>query len=125
MLYIAALMFTLVGLMHSVLGGRFLINPILRLDGLPTILGRPEYTRRTLWAGWHLLSVFWWGIAASLLVLALRPAAFTPAFLGLMAITCAACGLIAILLSRGRHFSWIFFFGVAGALTSVLWQGGV
>ena len=125
MLYLAALMFILVGLMHSVLGGRYLINPILRMPGLPVILGRPEYTRRTLWAGWHLLSVFWWVIAASLIVLAARPAVFTPSFLGLMALTCAVCGVIAILASRGRHFSWIFFFGVAGALATVLGQGGV
>lgn len=122
MLLTAALMFTLVGLMHSVLGGRHLINPILAMEGLPVILGSRQNTRRTLWAGWHLLSVFWWVIAASLVVLAYTPASFTPAFLGLMAATCAVCGITAIAMSKGRHFSWIFFFGVAGSLAFTLWS---
>ena len=66
MLFIAAILTILVGLMHSVLGGRYLISPILRLEGHPSILGSRENARVTLWAAWHATSLTWWGLAAVL-----------------------------------------------------------
>jgi hypothetical protein len=57
MLLIAALLTILVGAMHSVLGGKRLIAPILRMEGLPIILGSLKNTRLTLLVGWHIASL--------------------------------------------------------------------
>ena len=65
-LILAAVMFVALGLIHPPCGGRYLIDPILALDNLPVILGSRRNTRRTLWAGWHIASLFWWANAAAL-----------------------------------------------------------
>ncbi len=70
MLILAAVLLIGVGLLHSVKGGKHLIAPILRMQGLPIILGSRRNTELTLWAGWHIASLFWWGNAAALLWIA-------------------------------------------------------
>ncbi|GHF23896.1 hypothetical protein GCM10017044_18080 [Kordiimonas sediminis] len=113
MLTVAAIMLLLVGAMHSLLGGKRLIAPILRREDLPVILGSVENTKITLWAGWHALTLFWWAQAAGLLTLAYAPEHFIPAILGSTAIAAGIMGICAIILSKGRHKSWIFFLPLA------------
>jgi hypothetical protein len=109
LLYIAAVLLVLVGLFHTVLGGRKLIAPIVRMDGLPKILGSVEMSRITLRAGWHLLTLFWFGLAAVFVGVATEPSALPPLFYGVFAAVFAISGFGAIILSRGNHLSWAFF----------------
>ncbi len=109
MLLIAAILTIAVGLMHSILGGRRLIKPILEMEGLPVILGDIRNTRLTLFAGWHMLTLTWWSIAATMIYLHYFSAGMETAFLAIVAGMFAISGMTALIASRGRHLSWVFF----------------
>ncbi len=113
MLLIASALTIFVSLMHSILGGRRLIEPILAMNGLPVILGDIAHTKLTLRAGWHLLSLMWWGIAAMLAYLHFSTDAAGEVFLWIVSILFGVSGAIALIFSRGAHLSWIFFLPVA------------
>lgn len=116
---IAAVLLVLVGLFHSVLGGQRLIAPIVAREDLPAILGSRTMSRVTLRAGWHLLTVMWFALAAILVLDQLAVAEFRQLTLGVFGGTFVFCGVMALILSRGKHLSWAFFFPIGGIL---LWQ---
>ncbi|WP_299682265.1 hypothetical protein [uncultured Roseobacter sp.] len=120
MLISAAILLVAVSLMHSVLGGINLINPICRRDDLPIILGSRRNTVLTLQFGWHFLSFFWVALAALLVLLHARPDRFLEDFLMGGAGLFIASGLIALIAGRGRHLSWVFFFPIGGLLCAAL-----
>lgn len=120
MLIIAAILLVAVSLMHSVLGGINLINPICRWNDLPIILGSRRNTVLTLQFGWHFLSFFWVALAALLVLLHIRPERFLEGFLIGGAGLFIASGLIALIAGRGRHLSWLFFFPIGGLLYAAL-----
>ncbi len=113
MLLIAALLTILVGVMHSALGGRRLIAPILRMEGLPVILGSLKNTKLTLLVGWHIATLTWWGLAAMLIYLHFTPDHAAKAFLWMVAAVFAISGVAALGLSRGAHLSWVLFLPIA------------
>lgn len=113
MLHVAAVLLVLVGLMHSVKGGRNLIEPILANGSAPPILGGIRDTRFTLRAGWHLMTVTWWGNAVVLVSMQLDPSTTNPVFLLANALICGVTALASLLLTRGRHLSWVFFLPIA------------
>ena len=119
MLFVAALLTVAVGLMHSVLGGRRLIEPIAGMDGLPVILGSVERTKLTLRGGWHMLSVTWWGMAVALAYMQAVPETKSALFLWMVAGVFGFCGAGALLLSRGAHLSWLFFLPVSAITAKV------
>lgn len=124
MLITAATLLVLVGLMHSVLGGKRLISPLLKRTDLPIILGSVENTRLTLWVGWHLLTFVFFGQAILLVVIALSPEnAITTAIIS-VSISTGLAGLLALVLTRGKHRSWIMFLPIS-ALTALAatWGG--
>lgn len=119
----AALLASLVGLAHSVLGERWVFSRMRRDRLVPThggtILREPHV--RILWASWHALTVLGWALACALLLLAAEPAP-TPLQVGLLrVVTMAMLAAAAIVLlgTRARHPGWLGLFGVA-ALT---WLG--
>ncbi|WP_417492883.1 hypothetical protein [Maricaulis sp.] len=113
MLLIAAALLLAVSAMHSIVGEIRLIRPLLRLDGLPVILGSPDMTRTTIRVAWHLTSLIWLGMAALLVRLQQTPMDFAACFLWVMAALFAASGAAALVASRGRHLSWVFFLPIA------------
>jgi hypothetical protein len=113
MLILAAALLFSAGLMHSVVGGKRLINPIIEWVDLPIILGSIENTRLTLWVGWHLLSVFWWGQAVVLVVIEVAPSMAVSAMLLSLSACSALAGVLALILSRAKHKSWIMFLPLA------------
>ncbi|AUR05913.1 hypothetical protein PhaeoP72_03995 (plasmid) [Phaeobacter inhibens] len=120
MLITAAILLVAVSLMHSVLGGINLINPICRRADLPIILGSRRNTVLTLQFGWHFLSFFWVALTALLVLLHVRPDRFLEDFLTGGAGLFIASALIALIAGRGRHLSWIFFFPIGGLLYAAL-----
>ncbi|GAB5561872.1 MAG: hypothetical protein SynsKO_35190 [Synoicihabitans sp.] len=115
MLYCAAALIVLIGLAHSYLGERFILQRLFRNGQLPRLLGGTEFTQKTLRFAWHLTSVAWWGLAAILILLA-EPAA-SPAAIGqVIAIVFGIHFAVALIASRGQHLSWIVFLAIA-ALT--------
>ncbi|AZZ97084.1 hypothetical protein [Pseudoalteromonas sp. R3] len=108
LLYLAAALLILVSLAHSYLGERFILIRLFKRDNLPQLFGSSDFTIRTLRFAWHLTSIAWLGFAA--LLIALASPGFTAATLAqITAVTFALHSLLALVLSRGKHWSWLLF----------------
>jgi hypothetical protein len=102
-LFVAALLTFTVGLIHSVLGERFIL---MRL---------PEqaiFKARILRFAWHLTTIAWWGVGA-MLVLASRGLLTAGNTLRVIAATMAVTSAIILVSSRGRHLAWPVFLAIA------------
>lgn len=108
----AAALGVFLAMAHSYLGERYILTRLFRRNEVPKLFGGTEFTKNTLRFAWHITSVFGLGFAAMLAVLASGGA--TPrAQAQIISGTCAACGLVALVGSRGRHLSWVVFFAIA------------
>lgn len=117
MLQLAALLSFLLGLAHSMLGERYILVRLFRRDNLPRLFGGTEFTTRTLRFAWHLTTVLWWGFAALLWQLACGQTS-TPSVLGIIGWTCVAGGLLPLIITRGKHLSWLVLFAIGGLALS-------
>jgi uncharacterized membrane protein HdeD (DUF308 family) len=116
----AAGMTLILGLIHSFLGEKLIITPLLKLDNLPHILGSDFLMKRTLRFAWHLMSIAVWALGAILVVLALVPLGVTDIFiLHIIAATFLVSGIVSLVVAQGRHFSWYSFLFMAG----LIWWG--
>lgn len=106
LLYLAALLIFALGAAHSVLGERYILIRLFRRDNLPTLFGATTFTTRTLRFAWHLTTVTWWGIAA-LIVLLARGQAGATNVATVLGWTSLVSALVAMVVSRGRHLSWL------------------
>jgi len=107
-LYIAVFLLVLVGLIHSILGERYILIRLFRRGDLPTLFGGTEFTRRTLRFAWHITTVAWWGIAAILFLLA-QGAISQHNIALVIGTTSCATALIIFTVSRSTHLAWIVF----------------
>lgn len=119
MLFVAATLLFLVGLMHSLLGEKNLIRPLLAREDFPVVLGSRRNARLTLWFGWHALTLFWWAQAFVLMKMAVDVETAARTTLISLSLACATLGLVALLVSRGKHVSWVFLLPLAAILA---WQ---
>lgn len=118
-LVVAALLIVALGLVHSVLGERYILVRLFRRSDLPRLFGSDLFTRRTLRFAWHLTTVVWWGIAL-VLVLAARPQRLSLADTGaILAGTAVASAIVSLVGSRGRHPAWVVFLVIGLAI----WTG--
>jgi hypothetical protein len=106
MLQLAATLSFLLGLAHSILGERFILIRLFRRDDLPRLFGGTEFTKRTLRFAWHLTTILWWGFAVLLWQLASVPAT-TSLVLNVIGYTSVAAALLPLVITRGRHLSWV------------------
>lgn len=116
MLYFAATLLFLVGSMHSLLGEKSLIRPLLAKEDFPVVLGSQRNGRLTLWFGWHALTVFWWAQAYVLMQMAVDIETAARTTMISLSLACGSIGLVALLVSRGKHLSWVFFLPLAAIL---------
>jgi hypothetical protein len=117
LLYVSALLIVAVGIVHSVLGERYILIRLFRRDDLPKLFGGTAFTKRTLRLAWHITTVAWFAFAALLVQVAqgsLTPAG-TVQIIGYASI---ASGLLSLVISRGQHLSWLVFFAI-GAMAMV------
>ena len=120
-LHVAAILIFLTGLAHSVLGERYILIRLFRRDNLPQLLGGTAFTTQTLRFAWHITTVAWWGFA----LLLWQAASGTLTIRGMLEVlgyTSLLSGLLPLVLTRGRHLSWLVFFAV-GAIV-LWWPGG-
>ena len=110
----AALMIAL-GIAHSVLGERYILTRLFKRNDLPKLFGSANFTKDTLRFAWHITTITWWGIAALFIVMAQMPIT-TAQVSFIFGVMFLVSGIIALVASRGRHFSWIVFLTVAGLL---------
>jgi hypothetical protein len=110
----AAFLSFLMGTLHSILGEKLVLAPLLRLGDLPPVLGSALFTRRILRFAWHLTTALLWGLGGLLLYWAPGTGPESHPLLAIVAATYLACSLIAGIITRGKHFSWVVFLAMAG-----------
>ncbi len=108
-------------LIHSWLGERQLLGPVLSAERHNGSLAEGSSARRVLRFAWHLTSLAWLALGAILVALALSP----PNFLGVSVLLIVTVvlwlnGLITLLAGGVRHIGWPLFFAAAGAATLAL-----
>ena len=110
--YTAAALLAAIGLVHSVLGERYVIKRLAGTEGLPRlVLGGKELMVPVLRFAWHLTTIAWFGMAA-ILVLMARESLSIASAAHAVAATFLLSAVIAGVASSGRHYSWIVFLAV-------------
>lgn len=111
-LYTAAALAVGIGVAHSWLGERYILIRLFKRDELPQLFGGTEFTRNTLRFAWHITTLAWIGFAAILISMA--EGALSTAIVGvIISATFGAHFIVALVASRGRHYSWIVFLAIA------------
>ena len=105
LLYSAAFLAFAIGIAHSALGERYILTRLFRRENLPWLFGSTDFTIRTLRLAWHLTTVAWWGFAAILVLLANPPVSLDAVGL-VIGCTFIVHSAVALIGSRGKHFSW-------------------
>lgn len=108
LLYLAAFFTFAIGVSHSVLGERYILIRLFKRDNIPHLFGGPEFTINTLRFAWHITTIFWWGLAA-ILVLIAENALSEKAVLIVVAVTFLISGFISLVASKAKHYSWVIF----------------
>ena len=117
MLQLAAVLSFLLGLAHSILGERYILTRLFKRDNLPRLFGGTEFTTRTLRFAWHLTTVLWWGFA-SILWHAAAGSMSLAFVLQVIGYTSIAGGLLPLIITRGKHLSWLVLFLIGGIALS-------
>jgi len=115
MLLVGAFLLIFIGLIHSYLGEKFILIRLFRRDDLPELLGSDWFTKRVLRFAWHITTIAWWGFAAILYFLSNPSNNIRTEILITIATVFAISGVVSLFFSRGKHLSWLFFFGIAGS----------
>ena len=113
LIYSAAFLAFAIGVVHSVLGERYILTRLFRRDNLPKLFGGTEFTTQTLRFAWHITTIAWWGFSAILVLLAADAFSFSNLSM-VIAITFLVTGTIALIASHGRHLSWVVFIFIGG-----------
>jgi len=113
MLLIGSLLLIFIGFIHSYLGEKYILIRLFRRDNLPKLLGSDWFTKRVLRFAWHLTTLAWWGFAAILYFLSSASGDLRTEILLTITTVFAISGLVSLLFSRGKHLSWVLFFGIA------------
>ncbi len=120
-LMFAAALTIIVGIVHSWLGERRLITPLLAPGHRHSLLASSAYARHVLRGAWHFTTLILWGIAAILVILALSPlAAPARTIVATISILFAISGVFSLTLSRGRHVAWPLFFAISASSAAPL-----
>jgi hypothetical protein len=110
----AAALTVSVGVVHSWLGEKRLIGPLLAPEKRHGILAASAFSRGVLRFAWHVTTLAWWGLAAILAALARVPVeGVATQILLVIAVMFGITGLIVLIGSRGRHLSWPVFLAIA------------
>lgn len=112
MLTIAAILTIAIGLTHSYLGEKYILIRLFKRD-LPKLFGSDWFTKRVLRFAWHITTIAWFGLAGILLAVAYRPEQLAATSLYIVCSVFAISGLVALVFSKGKHYSWIVFWSIA------------
>lgn len=114
MLYLASILLVLIGIIHSYMGEKYILIRLFKRDDLPKLRGSDWFTKRAMRFAWHLTSIAWWGFSAVLMTIALPSSNVEKTVLLITAIVFAVSGLSSVIITHGKHRSWIFFFLISG-----------
>jgi hypothetical protein len=108
MLIVAAILLLLCGVVHSVLGERYLLSRLFKRDNLPHLFGSDAFTKGTLRFAWHITTLCWFGFAALLLLLP-----DSTVLLLTVGLIFLASGVLSAYYTKGKHLSWLVFFAIS------------
>tara|TARA_Y100001960_G_scaffold332606_1_gene433769 strand:+ start:909 stop:1283 length:375 start_codon:yes stop_codon:yes gene_type:complete len=108
LMYLAALLIMCVAFAHSYLGERYILVRLFKRSEMPHLFGGPQFTINTLRFAWHLTSVAWVGFAAIIVALSV-PELDRWVLAKIIIATFGVHGIVALLASKGKHLSWVFF----------------
>ena len=108
MLIIASLLLVLCGLVHSILGERYILIRLFKRDNLPHIFGSDQFTKGTLRFAWHITTLAWFGFAALLILLP-----ESKILLVTISIIFALSGVFSAYYTKGKHLSWLAFWVIS------------
>ena len=122
-LVVAGSLVFVVGLIHSVLGEVLIFRRMRKGSFIPTY-GSPvlkERHVRILWASWHCLTIFSWGIGAILLRLSFPTSQYiVQAFIeNAIILSMLTASLTVLVGTKGKHPGWLGLLGIA----IFLWLG--
>ena len=106
MILLASLILVLCGLIHSVLGEKYILIRLFKRDNLPHLYGSDVFTKGTLRFAWHVTSFAWFGFAA--LLVSYNPES-TSHLLNVVAVVFLASSICSAYFTKGKHFSWVLF----------------
>ena len=110
----AAILIFAIGGVHSWLGERRLIGPLLAPERRQGLLAKSFFARQVLRFAWHLTSLAWWGMGLIVATLAFSSIGGQERLvLGIVAATFLLTGGITLIVSRGRHLAWPIFLAIA------------
>jgi len=95
---------------HSLLGERRLLQPVLRRPA--GLLASSDLARFVLRFAWHLTSLTWLVLAIVLTTLALQPASMLKSTATATGIAFTFAGTFDAIASRGRHVGWPLLMGI-------------
>ncbi len=108
MYYLAAILIIVIGIAHSYLGEKYILIRLFRKDDLPKLYGGTKFTKNTLRFAWHLTTVAWFGFA--FLIIHISGGTLSENVIGnIIAFTFLAHGIVSLVGSKGKHFSWSVF----------------
>jgi hypothetical protein len=116
---VAAMLLMVTACVHSVLGERRLIGPLVaRRDGILA----SDLARFVLRFAWHLTSVTWLALGLILVQLVRNPATVRVWAVAAIGVAFTGVGLFDAVASRGRHIGWPLLAGIGiAALLSLVW----
>lgn len=112
MLLAAGCLIFVLGLVHSLLGERLIFRHLRDSGIIPTKGGDllEEKQLRILWASWHLVTIFGWGIGAILCGFYISSTAeiVVPAYvINSVALSIITSAAIVLFATKGKHPAWV------------------
>jgi len=121
LLLAASILLLVTGLAHSVLGEVLILRHMATFQGVPSVLGSVEWTKRTLRFTWHLPALLASGMALILgrYAYLTQHGAEERFVIQTISGTLLACSVVTLAVSRAKHPGWVAFL-VAAVLC---WMG--
>ncbi len=114
MIEIAAILCFVVGLIHSVLGERYILIRLFRRDNIPHLFGSDYFTKGTLRFVWHITTFAWWGFGYLLWLISTSQDISSQTVLYVISAVSLFSGIFSFGFTKGKHLSWLVFLGIAG-----------
>ena len=106
-LAIAGILAALLGISHSWIGERLIVQPVLAVEDLPKLRGSRRGMAKIVRFAWHLTSVYFVAMGTILFHYSRNPK--DAAVMALIAATYFVSAVVTFGASRGRHYAWPVF----------------
>jgi len=114
MILTASILCFVVGMIHSILGERYILIRLFRRDNIPRLFGSDYFTKGTLRFVWHITTFAWWGFGYLLWLISTDQEISPQTVLYTISTVSLFSGIFSFGFTKGRHLSWIVFLAIAG-----------